>query len=157
MSSSGYKSAEKPTDAGMYQVMASYKGDSKYACVDAKYTRLFIKQKVVTVTPNASHNPIYYRDQMPEFTYTVTDEKGNTLSEEEIASLGTISVVKTPEDVTPGHYTIKAQVKIQTRIITLLVERQHLIFLQDQSQSRPWIWPSNMVMMYRMLIITSTT
>lgn len=111
MSSSGYKSAEKPTDAGMYQVMASYKGDSKYACVDAKYTRLFIKQKVVTVTPNASHNPIYYRDQMPEFTYTVTDEKGNTLSEEEIASLGTISVFKTPEDVTPGHYTIKAQVE----------------------------------------------
>lgn len=111
MSSSGYKSAEKPTDAGMYQVMASYKGDSKYACVDAKYTRLFIKQKVVTVTPNASHNPIYYRDQMPEFTYTVTDKNGNTLSEEEIASLGTISVVKTPEDVTPGHYTIKAQVE----------------------------------------------
>lgn len=111
MSSSGYKSAEEPTDAGMYQVMASYKGDSKYACVDAKYTRLFIKQKAVTVTPNAPHNPIYYRDQMPEFTYTVTDENGNTLSEEEIASLGTISVVKTPEDVTPGHYTIKAQVE----------------------------------------------
>ena len=111
MSSSGYKSAEKPTDAGMYQVMASYKGDSKYACVDAKYTRLFIKQKVVTVTPNAPQNPIYYRDQLPEFTYTVTDENGNTLSEEEIASLGTISVVKTPEDVTPGHYTIKAQVE----------------------------------------------
>ena len=111
MSSSGYKSAEKPTDAGMYQVMASYKGDSKYACVDAKYTRLFIKQKVVTVTPNAPQNPIYYRDQMPEFTYTVTDENGSTLSEEEIASLGTISVVKTPEDVTPGHYTIKAQVE----------------------------------------------
>ena len=111
MSSSGYKSAEEPTDVGMYQVMASYKGDSKYACVDANYTRLFIKQKVVTVTPNASHNPIYYRDQMPEFTYTVTDENGNTLSEEEIASLGTISVVKTPEDVTPGHYTIKAQVE----------------------------------------------
>lgn len=111
MSLSGYKSAEEPTDVGMYQVMASYKGDSKYACVDAKYTRLFIKQKAVTVTPNASHNPIYYRDQMPEFTYTVTDENGNTLSEEEIASLGTISVVKTPEDVTPGHYTIKAQVE----------------------------------------------
>ena len=111
MSSSGYKSAEKPTDAGMYQVMASYKGDSKYACVDAKYTRLFIKQKVVTVTPNAPQNPIYYRDQMPEFTYTVIDEKGNVLSEEEIASLGTVSVVKTPEDVTPGHYTIKAQVE----------------------------------------------
>ena len=111
MSSSGYKSAEEPTDVGMYQVMASYKGDSKYACVDAKYTRLFIKQKAVTVTPNASHNPIYYREQMPEFTYTVTDENGNTLSEEEIASLGTISVVKTPEDVTPGHYTIKAQVE----------------------------------------------
>ena len=111
MSSSGYKSAEEPTDVGMYQVMASYKGDSKYACVDAKYTRLFIKQKAVTVTPNAPHKPIYYRDQMPEFTYTVTDENGNTLSEEEIASLGTISVVKTPEDVTPGHYTIKAQVE----------------------------------------------
>ena len=111
MSSSGYKSAEKPTDVGMYQVMASYKGDSKYACVDAKYTRLFIKQKAVTVKPNAPQNPIYYRDQMPEFTYTVTDENGNTLSEEEIASLGTISVVKTPEDVTPGHYTIKAQVE----------------------------------------------
>ena len=111
MSSSGYKSAEKPTDAGMYQVMASYKGDSKYACVDAKYTRLFIKQKVVTVTPNASQNPIYYRDQLPEFTYTVTNENGNVLSEEEIASLGTVSVVKTPEDVTPGHYTIKAQVE----------------------------------------------
>ena len=111
MSSSGYKSAEKPTDAGMYQVMASYKGDSKYACVDAKYTRLFIKQKAVTVKPNAPQNPIYYRDQMPEFTYTVTDENGSTLSEEEIASLGTISVVKTPEDVTPGHYTIKAQVE----------------------------------------------
>jgi len=111
MSSSGYKSAEKPTDVGMYQVMASYKGDSKYACVDAKYTRLFIKQKAVTVTPNAPQNPIYYRDQMPEFTYTVTDKNGNTLSEEEIASLGTISVVKTPEDVTPGHYTIKAQVE----------------------------------------------
>ena len=111
MSSSGYKSAEKPTDAGMYQVMASYKGDSKYACVDAKYTRLFIKQKVVTVTPNASQNPIYYRDQLPEFTYTVTDENGKVLSEEEIASLGTVSVVKTPEDVTPGHYTIKAQVE----------------------------------------------
>ena len=45
------------------------------------------------------------------FTYTVTDRNGNTLSEEEIASLGTISVVKTPEDVTPGHYTIKAQVE----------------------------------------------
>lgn len=111
MSSSGYKSAEKPTDAGMYQVMASYKGDSKYACVDAKYTRLFIKQKVVTVTPNAPQNPIYYRDQLPEFTYTVTNENGNVLSEEEIASLGTVSVVKTPEDVTPGHYTIKAQVE----------------------------------------------
>ena len=111
MSSSGYKSAEKPTDAGMYQVMASYKGDSKYACVDAKYTRLFIKQKVVTVTPNVSQNPIYYRDQLPEFTYTVIDENGNVLSEEEIASLGTVSVVKTPEDVTPGHYTIKAQVE----------------------------------------------
>lgn len=111
MSSSGYKSAEKPTDVGMYQVMASYKGDSKYACVDAKYTRLFIKQKAVTVKPNAPQNPIYYRDQMPEFTYTVTDENGSTLSEEEIASLGTISVVKTPEDVTPGHYTIKAQVE----------------------------------------------
>ena len=111
MSSSGYKSAEKPTDVGMYQVMASYKGDSKYACVDAKYTRLFIKQKAVTVKPNAPQNPIYYRDQMPEFTYTVTDKNGNTLSEEEIASLGTISVVKTPEDVTPGHYTIKAQVE----------------------------------------------
>lgn len=111
MSSSGYKSAEKPTDAGMYQVMASYKGDSKYACVDAKYTRLFIKQKVVTVTPNAPQNPIYYRDQLPEFTYTVTDKNGNVLSEEEIASLGTVSVVKTPEDVTPGHYTIKAQVE----------------------------------------------
>ena len=111
MSSSGYKSAEEPTDVGMYQVMASYKGDSKYACVDAKYTRLFIKQKAVTVTPNAPQNPIYYRDQMPEFTYTVTDENGSTLSEEEIASLGTISVVKTPEDVTPGHYTIKAQVE----------------------------------------------
>lgn len=111
MSSSGYKSAEKPTDAGMYQVMASYKGDSRYACVDAKYTRLFIKQKVVIVTPNAPQNPIYYRDQLPEFTYTVTDENGNVLSEEEIASLGTVSVVKTPEDVTPGHYTIKAQVE----------------------------------------------
>jgi len=111
MSSSGYKSAEKPTDAGMYQVMASYKGDSKYACVDDKYTRLFIKQKVVTVTPNAPQNPIYYRDQLPEFTYTVTDENGKVLSEEEIASLGTVSVVKTPEDVTPGHYTIKAQVE----------------------------------------------
>ena len=111
MSSSGYKSAEKPTDVGMYQVMASYKGDSKYACVDAKYTRLFIKQKVVTVKPNAPQNPIYYRDQLPEFTYTVTDENGNVLSEEEIASLGTVSVVKTPEDVTPGHYTIKAQVE----------------------------------------------
>ena len=111
MSSSGYKSAEKPTDAGMYQVMASYKGDSKYECVDAKYTRLFIKQKVVTVTPNAPQNPIYYRDQLPEFTYTVTDKNGNVLSEEEIASLGTVSVVKTPEDVTPGHYTIKAQVE----------------------------------------------
>ena len=111
MSSSGYKSAEKPTDAGMYQVMASYKGDSKYACVDAKYTRLFIKQKVVTVTPNAPQNSIYYRDQLPEFTYTVTDENGKVLSEEEIASLGTVSVVKTPEDVTPGHYTIKAQVE----------------------------------------------
>ena len=111
MSSSGYKSAEKPTDAGMYQVMASYKGDSKYACVDAKYTTLFIKQKVVTVTPNAPQNPIYYRDQLPEFTYTVTDENGKVLSEEEIASLGTVSVVKTPEDVTPGHYTIKAQVE----------------------------------------------
>ncbi|WP_158683031.1 MBG domain-containing protein [Dorea sp. Marseille-P4042] len=111
MSSSGYKSAEEPTDVGMYQVMASYKGDSKYACVDAKYTRLFIKQKAVTVKPNAPQNPIYYRDQLPEFTYTVTDENDNTLSEEEIASLGTISVVKTPEDVTPGHYTIKAQVE----------------------------------------------
>lgn len=111
MSSSGYKSAEEPTDVGMYQVMASYKGDSKYACVDAKYTRLFIKQKAVTVKPNAPQKPIYYRDQKPEFTYTVTDENGNTLSEEEIASLGTISVVKTPEDVTPGHYTIKAQVE----------------------------------------------
>ncbi len=111
MSSSGYKSAEEPTDVGMYQVMASYKGDSKYACVDAKYTRLFIKQKVVTVTPNAPQNPIYYRDQLPEFTYTVTDKNGNVLSEEEIASLGTVSVVKTPEDVTPGHYTIKAQVE----------------------------------------------
>lgn len=111
MSSSGYKSAEEPTDVGMYQVMASYKGDSKYACVDAKYTRLFIKQKAVTVKPNAPQNPIYYRDQLPEFTYTVTDENGYTLSEEEIASLGTISVVKTPEDVTPGHYTIKAQVE----------------------------------------------
>lgn len=111
MSSSGYKSAEEPTDVGMYQVMASYKGDSKYACVDAKYTRLFIKQKVVTVTPNAPQNPIYYRDQLPEFTYTVTDENGKVLSEEEIASLGTVSVVKTPEDVTPGHYTIKAQVE----------------------------------------------
>ena len=111
MSSSGYKSAEEPTDVGMYQVMASYKGDSKYACVDAKYTRLFIKQKAVTVKPNAPQKQIYYRDQMPEFTYTVTDENGSPLSEEEIASLGTISVVKTPEDVTPGDYTIKAQVE----------------------------------------------
>ena len=109
MNSSGYKSADEPTDAGMYQVMASYKGDAKYAGVDAKYTTLTITKKEVTITPNAQ-TPVYFRDQLPEFTYTVTDAAGE-LSEEEIATLGTISVVRDSDAVTPGTYTLTAQIE----------------------------------------------
>ena len=43
----------------MYQVMASYKGDAKYAGVDAKYTTLTITKKEVTITPNAQ-TPVYF-------------------------------------------------------------------------------------------------
>lgn len=109
MNSSGYKSADEPTDAGMYQVMASYKGNAKYAGVDAKYTTLTITKKEVTITPNAQ-TPVYFRDQLPEFTYTVTDAAGE-LSEEEIATLGTISVVRDSDAVTPGTYTLTAQIE----------------------------------------------
>ena len=109
MNSSGYKSADEPTDAGMYQVMASYKGDAKYAGVDAKYTTLTITKKEVTITPNAQ-TPVYFRDQLPEFTYTVTDATGE-LSEEEIATIGTISVVRDSDAVTPGTYTLTAQIE----------------------------------------------
>ena len=109
MNSSGYKSADEPTDAGMYQVMASYKGDAKYAGVDAKYTTLTITKKEVTITPNAQ-TPVYFRDQLPEFTYTVTDAAGE-LSEEEIATIGTISVVRDSDAVTPGTYTLTAQIE----------------------------------------------
>ena len=56
MSSSGYKSAEEPTDVGMYQVMASYKGDSKYACVDAKYTRLSSNKSSYSYTKCSSES-----------------------------------------------------------------------------------------------------
>lgn len=110
MDASGKKIKGVPTDAGTYYVVASYKGNACYTGVKAAYATIEIKEKKVTVIPD-QQNPIYYRDEMPEFTYTVTDENGNALSDEEIASLGTISVVKTPEDVTPGHYTIKAQVE----------------------------------------------
>ncbi len=111
MDASGNKIKGVPTDAGTYYAVASYKGNACYTGVKAAYATIEIKEKEVTVTPD-QQNAIYYRDQMPEeFTYTVTDENGNALSDEEIASLGTISVVKTPEAVTPGHYTIKAQVE----------------------------------------------
>lgn len=110
MSSSGYKSEIPPTETGMYQVMASYAGSDKYKCIEAVYARLFIVQKEVTVTPD-SCGPVYYRDTLPEFTYTVTDANENVLSAEEIATLGTISVVKTDPAETAGFYTLTTQIE----------------------------------------------
>ena len=74
MSSSGYKSAEKPTDAGMYQVMASYKGDSKYACVDAKYTRFDILARPITI--KTMNMAIEYGDDVPDVDYYIYDMNG---------------------------------------------------------------------------------
>ena len=71
MSSSGYKSAEKPTDAGMYQVMASYKGDSKYACVDAKYTTFDILARPITI--KTMDMAIEYGDDVPDVDYYIYD------------------------------------------------------------------------------------
>lgn len=71
MSSSGYKSAEKPTDAGMYQVMASYKGDSKYACVDAKYTTFDIHARPITI--KTMNMAIEYGDDVPDVDYYIYD------------------------------------------------------------------------------------
>lgn len=71
MSSSGYKSAEKPTDAGMYQVMASYKGDSKYACVDAKYTTFDIHARPITI--KTMNMAIEYGDDVPDVDYYICD------------------------------------------------------------------------------------
>ena len=66
--------------------------------------------KEVTVTPD-SCGPVYYRDTLPEFTYTVTDANENVLSAEEIATLGTISVVKTDPAETAGFYTLTTQIE----------------------------------------------
>ena len=74
MSSSGYKSAEKPTDAGMYQVMASYKGDSKYACVDAKYTTFDILARPITI--KTMNMAIEYGDDVPDVDYYIYDMHG---------------------------------------------------------------------------------
>ena len=74
MSSSGYKSAEEPTDVGMYQVMASYKGDSKYACVDAKYTRLDILARPITI--KTRDMAIEYGDDVPDVDYYIYDMNG---------------------------------------------------------------------------------
>lgn len=74
MSSSGYKSAEKPTDAGMYQVMASYKGDSKYACVDAKYTTFDIHARPITI--KTMNMAIEYGDDVPDVDYYISDMNG---------------------------------------------------------------------------------
>ena len=74
MSSSGYKSAEKPTDAGMYQVMASYKGDSKYACVDAKYTTFDILARPITI--KTMNMAIEYGDDVPDVDYYIYDMNG---------------------------------------------------------------------------------
>ena len=74
MSSSGYKSAEKPTDAGMYQVMASYKGDSKYACVDAKYTTFDILARPITI--KTMNMAIEYGDDVPDVDYYISDMNG---------------------------------------------------------------------------------
>lgn len=74
MSSSGYKSAEKPTDAGMYQVMASYKGDSKYACVDAKYTTFDILARPITI--KTMDMAIEYGDDVPDVDYYIYDMNG---------------------------------------------------------------------------------
>ena len=74
MSSSGYKSAEKPTEAGMYQVMASYKGDSKYACVDAKYTTFDILARPITI--KTMNMAIEYGDDVPDVDYYIYDMNG---------------------------------------------------------------------------------
>ena len=74
MSSSGYKSAEEPTDVGMYQVMASYKGDSKYACVDAKYTTFDILARPITI--KTMNMAIEYGDDVPDVDYYIYDMNG---------------------------------------------------------------------------------
>ena len=100
----------------LYQTIKNYLADNKVKNKDKKeditdtfikagYDNKYSKELAAAVLGYEFNMGIIVNDN------NLTDENGKVLSEEEIASLGTVSVVKTPEDVTPGHYTIKAQVE----------------------------------------------
>ena len=142
MAGSSYYSEDAPINVGAYQVMATYDGDSTYEAVDAVYARLVIEEKKVTITPNPIN--ITYGDAVPEFTYTVTDEQGNTLEAEEIASLGDISVTRVEKVaglLDQGTYTLQAQIDnananydITCGENTLTVEPRPVVLKIDNTQ-----------------------
>ena len=103
-----YNSIVAPVNAKTYQVMASYAGNKQYKNA-VVHSRLVITQKQVTIT--ADNQEITYGDGLPEFTYTVTDKDRNKLSEEEIAKLGTIKVVKEDSSMDVGEYDLTVEVK----------------------------------------------
>ena len=103
-----YNSTVAPVNAKTYQVMASYAGNKQYKNA-VVYSRLVITQKQVTIT--ADNQEITYGDKLPKLTYTVTDKDGNQLSEEEIAKLGTIKVVKEDSSTDKGEYELTVEVE----------------------------------------------
>ena len=103
-----YNSTVAPVNAKTYQVMTSYAGNKQYKNA-VVYSRLVITQKQVTIT--ADDQEITYDDKLPKLTYTVTDKDGNQLSEEEIAKLGTIKVVKEDSSMDVGGYDLTVEVE----------------------------------------------
>ena len=103
-----YNSTDAPVNAKTYQVMASYAGNKQYKKA-VVYSRLVITQKQVIIT--ADNQEITYGDKLPKLTYTVTDKDGNQLSEEEIAKLGTIKVVKEDSSTDKGEYELTVEIE----------------------------------------------
>lgn len=100
--------ANTSNDVGEYDLIVEVENKNSNYNYTLYNGKLTIKEKEVFVT--VDDKEVTYGDNLPTYTYTVTDKDNNKLSNDEIATLGTIKVTKDKTEVDAGEYDLIASI-----------------------------------------------
>lgn len=100
--------ANTSNDVGEYDLIVEVENKNSNYYYTLYNGKLTIKEKEVLI--KVDNKEVTYGDNLPTYTYTVTDKDNNKLSNDEITTLGTIKVTKDKSVNDAGEYDLTASI-----------------------------------------------